>query len=231
VIAVPLASDLRITDSTPGAVRARPIGLPDLWATPTSPRDTSADAFLDHSLPERDPHGRGCEGNRLYHRRSPYTQAGIHRAIPGQVLLSDGRVSRVTLDTFQVEKAALPSFIRRVWPGFASRAVRRARGESDAVLRHTFFGIELDQWIFSLVGDVDLRDVQSGIQRFSPGLSTSSDHRQLLKLQPIYHHQCHQAQAESTRSGEVGSGRPRSLSTILRCALSPLKARTYQHFR
>jgi hypothetical protein len=70
-------------------------------------------------------------------------------AIPSQVILSDGRVSRLTLDPFRVEEAALPAFIRPAWPGFASSAVRRALGEPTAVLHHKFFGIEVDQWIYS----------------------------------------------------------------------------------
>jgi hypothetical protein len=76
-------------------------------------------------------------------------------AIPGQVVLSDGKVSRVTLDPFRVEEAALPSFIRPAWPGFASSAVQRALGEPTSVLHHTFFGIEVDQWIYSRAGEGD----------------------------------------------------------------------------
>src|SRR6516164_3983342 len=37
--------------------------------------------------------------------------------IPGQVILRDGKVSRVTLDAFRMERDALPSFIRPAWPG------------------------------------------------------------------------------------------------------------------
>jgi hypothetical protein len=77
-------------------------------------------------------------------------------AIPGQVILSDGRVSRVTLDPFRMEKAALPTFIRQAWSGFASSVVRRALGEPAAVRRFTFFGIEVDQWIYSHAGEADV---------------------------------------------------------------------------
>ena len=76
-------------------------------------------------------------------------------AIPSQVILSDGKVSRVTLDAFRTEHGALPSSIRQAWPGLASSAVRRALGGPAAVLRHTFFGIEVDQWIYSSARDGD----------------------------------------------------------------------------
>jgi hypothetical protein len=81
---------------------------------------------------------------------------GFLDAIPGQVILSDGKVSQVTLDAFRIEKGALPSFIRPAWPGFASSGVRRALGEPVAVIRQTFFGIEVDQWIFSRSGASDV---------------------------------------------------------------------------
>jgi hypothetical protein len=74
-------------------------------------------------------------------------------AIPGQVVLSDGKVSRVTLDPFRMEKDAFPSFIRPAWPGMASSVVRRALGEPASVLHRQFFGIAVDQWIFSRAGD------------------------------------------------------------------------------
>jgi hypothetical protein len=77
-------------------------------------------------------------------------------AIPGQVILSDGKVSRVKLDAFRIEKDPLPSFARQAWPGFASSAVRRALGEPAAVLHHTFFGIPVDQWIYTGAGDGDV---------------------------------------------------------------------------
>jgi len=76
-------------------------------------------------------------------------------AIPGQLILSDGKLSRVTLDPFRMQEAALPSFIRQAWPGFASSAVRRALGDPAVVLRHSFFGIEVDQWIYSRAGGTD----------------------------------------------------------------------------
>ena len=74
-------------------------------------------------------------------------------AIPGQVILSNGKVSRVTLDAFPTEKDAVPPSIRQAWPGFASSALRRALGEPAAVLHHTFSGIEVDQWIYASAGD------------------------------------------------------------------------------
>jgi hypothetical protein len=74
-------------------------------------------------------------------------------AIPGQVILKDGKVSRVTLDAFEVEQDAVPTFLRPAWLGLASGAVQRALGEPAAVLHHQFFGIEVDQWIYSRAGD------------------------------------------------------------------------------
>jgi putative flavoprotein involved in K+ transport len=74
-------------------------------------------------------------------------------AIPGQVILSDGKVSRVTLDAFPTEKDAVPPSIRKAWPGFAMSAVRRALSEPAAVLHRTFFGIAVDQWIYTSADD------------------------------------------------------------------------------
>jgi putative flavoprotein involved in K+ transport len=73
-------------------------------------------------------------------------------AIPGQVILSDGKVSHVRLDAFRMEKDPLPSSARQAWLGFASSAVRRALGEPEAVFHHTFFGIGVDQWIYASAG-------------------------------------------------------------------------------
>jgi hypothetical protein len=75
--------------------------------------------------------------------------------IPGEVILSDGKLSRVTLDPFRMQGASLPSFIRQAWPGLASSAVRRALGDPAVVLRHSFSGIEVDQWIYSRAGGTD----------------------------------------------------------------------------
>ena len=61
-------------------------------------------------------------------------------------------MSRVTLAAFRTEKDAVPPSIRQAWPGLASSAVRRALGERAAVVHHTFFQIEVDQWIFSRAG-------------------------------------------------------------------------------
>jgi hypothetical protein len=74
-------------------------------------------------------------------------------AIPEEVILADGKVSRVAHDAFRVEKDPLPSSIRQAWPGFASRAVRRSLGEPAAVFHRTFFGIDVDQWIYASAGD------------------------------------------------------------------------------
>jgi putative flavoprotein involved in K+ transport len=74
-------------------------------------------------------------------------------AIPGQVILSNGKVSHVRLDAFRMEKDALPSSIRQAWPGLASSAVRRALGEPLAVFHHIFFEIGVDQWIYASAGD------------------------------------------------------------------------------
>ena len=83
-------------------------------------------------------------------------------SIPGEIVLSDGKVSRVTLDAFGMEINALPSFLRKAWPGLAASAVRRAFGEPADVLHHTFFGITIDQWVFARAGEagvsVFLRD-------------------------------------------------------------------------
>jgi putative flavoprotein involved in K+ transport len=75
--------------------------------------------------------------------------------IPGQVILSDGKVSRVTLDAF-VKENALPSFVRKAWPGLAACAVRRILGEPTDELHHGFFGINVDQWVFSRTGEADV---------------------------------------------------------------------------
>ena len=77
-------------------------------------------------------------------------------SIPGQVVLSDEKVSRVTLDAFGMEINALPSFLRKAWPGLAASAVRRAFGEPADVLHHTFFGITIDQWVFARAGEADV---------------------------------------------------------------------------
>jgi hypothetical protein len=76
-------------------------------------------------------------------------------AIAGEAVLSDGKLLRVTLDPFRTKEAAIPSFLRQAWPGFASSVVRRALGEPTARLRHTWFGIEVEQWIFSRPGEAE----------------------------------------------------------------------------
>jgi len=77
-------------------------------------------------------------------------------AIRGQVILSDGKVTRVTLDVFRMEKDALSSSLRKAWPGLADSAVRRVLGEPTDVLHHTFFGINVDQWVFARAGEADV---------------------------------------------------------------------------
>ena len=77
-------------------------------------------------------------------------------AIPGEVVLSDGKVSRVTLDAFGMERDALPPFLRKAWPGLAESALRRVLGEPTDVFHHTFFGINVDQWVFARPGEADV---------------------------------------------------------------------------
>jgi putative flavoprotein involved in K+ transport len=79
-------------------------------------------------------------------------------AIPSQVILSNGKVSRLTLDAFPTEQDAIPPSLGKAWPGFAMSSVRRALGEPAAVVHHTFFGIAVDQWIYTSagVGDVSV---------------------------------------------------------------------------
>jgi len=79
-------------------------------------------------------------------------------AIPGEVILSDGKVSRVALDTFRAdaEKDGLPSFIRQAWLGLATSAVQRVLGEPSVIRRHIFFGIPVDQWIYSRASEGDV---------------------------------------------------------------------------
>ncbi|MGY8668573.1 hypothetical protein Q3C01_40255 [Bradyrhizobium sp. UFLA05-109] len=77
-------------------------------------------------------------------------------AIRGQVILRDGKVTRVTLDVFRMEKDALSSSLRKAWPGLADSAVRRVLGEPTDVLHHTFFGIDVDQWVFARAGEADV---------------------------------------------------------------------------
>jgi putative flavoprotein involved in K+ transport len=76
-------------------------------------------------------------------------------AIPGEVVFSDGKVSRVTL-AVGIEEDALPSFLSKAWPGLAESAVRRVLGEPTDVLHHTFFGINVDQWVFARAGEADV---------------------------------------------------------------------------
>ena len=77
-------------------------------------------------------------------------------AIRGQVILRDGKVTRVTLDVFRMEKDALSSSLRKAWPGLADSAVQRVLGEPTDVLHHTFFGINVDQWVFVRAGEADV---------------------------------------------------------------------------
>ena len=77
-------------------------------------------------------------------------------AIPGKVVLTNGSVSRVTLDVFHVDTGDLSEFGRRAWPGMSDGAVRRLLGEPTLVRHHGFFGIETDQWVFSRPGQIDI---------------------------------------------------------------------------
>ena len=77
-------------------------------------------------------------------------------AIRGHVIVSDGKVTRVTLDVFRTEKDALASCLRKAWPGLADSAVRRVLGEPTDVLHHTFFGVNVEQWVFARDGEADI---------------------------------------------------------------------------
>src|SRR5262249_53507174 len=77
-------------------------------------------------------------------------------AIRGRVILRDGKVTHVALDVFRMEKDALSSSLRKAWPGLAHSAVRRVLGEPTDVLHHTFFGINVDQWVFARAGETDV---------------------------------------------------------------------------
>jgi hypothetical protein len=70
------------------------------------------------------------------------------KPIPGRVVLSEGRVSHVTLDAVGVKPDTLPPFIRPAWLGLGRSAVRRALGIPAIAMHYTFFGIDVDQWIF-----------------------------------------------------------------------------------
>jgi hypothetical protein len=59
-------------------------------------------------------------------------------AIPSKVILTGGRVSRVTLDTFRADKDDLPAFSRQAWLGMTSSAVRHMLGEPTNILHHTY---------------------------------------------------------------------------------------------
>ena len=76
--------------------------------------------------------------------------------IPSKVILTDGKVSRVTLDTFRADKDDLPAFSHKAWPGMASSAVRRMLGEPTDVLHHMFFGINVDQLVFAHAGETEV---------------------------------------------------------------------------
>jgi hypothetical protein len=53
-------------------------------------------------------------------------------------------------------KDALSSSIRKAWPGLAESAVRHVLGDPADVLHHTFFGINVDQWVFARAGEADV---------------------------------------------------------------------------
>ena len=77
-------------------------------------------------------------------------------AIPSKVILTDGKMSRVTLDTFRADKDDLPAFSRNAWLGMASSAVRHMLGEPTDVLHHAFFGINVDQLVFARAGEAEV---------------------------------------------------------------------------
>jgi hypothetical protein len=60
------------------------------------------------------------------------------------------------IDAFRVDKGDPPAFSRKAWPGMAASAVRRALGKPADVLHHTFFGINVDQWVYSSAGQADV---------------------------------------------------------------------------
>ena len=84
------------------------------------------------------------------------SQCAFSGAIPIRVTISGGRVTRLTLDAFRVDKGDLPSFSRQAWPGMASQAVRHVLGEPSMVRHHILFGIDIDQWIFSRPGAAEV---------------------------------------------------------------------------
>ena len=58
-------------------------------------------------------------------------------AIPSKVTLTDGRVSRVTLDAFRVDKGDLPAYSHKAWPGMAASAVRPMLASRMSMLRRS----------------------------------------------------------------------------------------------
>jgi hypothetical protein len=99
--------------------------------------------------------GRAAKETNLVADGTTVRKLEISGSIPGRVMLSGGKVSRVMLDAF-VEEDALPSFIQKAWPGLAASAVRRVFGEPTDVLHHNFFGIDVDQWVFSRPSQPDV---------------------------------------------------------------------------
>ena len=77
-------------------------------------------------------------------------------SIPSRITLTNGKVSRVALDVFRVDKDDLPGFSRRAWPGMISGAVLRILGTPVDVRHYMFFGIKLDQLVFQRSGQPEV---------------------------------------------------------------------------
>jgi hypothetical protein len=77
-------------------------------------------------------------------------------AVPTEIVLADGKMSRVKLDVFRPDKTDLPVFSRAAWPGLAESAVRQALGLPSEINHHNLFGINVDQWVFVRADLADL---------------------------------------------------------------------------
>jgi hypothetical protein len=77
-------------------------------------------------------------------------------AVPIEIILADGKMSKVKLDVFRPDKTDLPAFGRAAWPGLAESAVQHVLGEPSEIHHHNLFGINVDQWVFVRAGHADL---------------------------------------------------------------------------
>ena len=95
--------------------------------------------------------GEPAKTSRFPMARAETCKLEFSGPIPGKVMLTDGKVSRVALDVFQPDKGKgdLPAFVRPAWPGMAESAVRRVLGEARDIRHHVFSGIDVDQWLYS----------------------------------------------------------------------------------